>query len=379
MIPPNWPHAHTLTLYPELQEDSLVLFRYHEPSQTLFIATTDYNTGTLKLYRINTTTGDCHAFHTLTSGKREANWVALYLSRDGHTLISVLNDTNSHSMEGGSRILVWEQEQLVFEHYDPPKKIRYSDINQTHMFFGVLHPDDHHFFFWCYGDHKLRVLHLPSREFVHIQQIDGVYAMNLSPQGDRLVLGRGLGQVEVLKLPSFKRVSVHKHKIGYYWWNALGVAVSADGNTVVSFNAEDRDNYVDGELKVNDYNSHLIQWTQTDNSTWTLRDAKNFRSREDTVKTDNAFDFKVIGNKIYFAGLMQSGNLFWMQFPECKTRIFQVGLYFDADLHFSEDATVVYCGNQIDELHSIRVLDKSPLTTDTVYPLEFPDAGEGEG
>lgn len=341
---------------PDFADDFTDIWRYHPASQTLYLANSNNTEKVLKLYRIRLVEARVELLHSVPYIKQSPRWNTLHMSEDGQYLVASFNEAE-HPQGGANQMFVIDEGKVVMEYVDPPIKLRYTDHGELDMFFGVMHPDNLHYIFWSYGEQRLCMVHLPTGQTVKKRRIDTVSAINVSPRGDMLVIGTGLNDLEVLSFPGLRRLATMDHFFGYYDWGDIGVGINQSGDTVVSFSGKYRSNYMDINVEVADRDSHLVMWRKDEEGNWKAQDAHHFKEGPEDMSAGDSFEFKSIGENIYFIGALDDVGILWMEFPSLKKRIYPAKYFFQSSLFFNADASVIYYGGAYGLLREIPVLD----------------------
>ncbi len=361
----------TPTDFHSLESEDVHLFRYSQAHQVLILATYNEVEELMKVYRIALDTSNVTLLYAQTAPEWRFRWIYLALSTDGQMVAAAIR-SGSDYVGGGTKYLVWEQNELRFQDEDPEIKLRYSDHNATHQFFAVMHPDNQHAFYWMYGTQTLKVIHLKSGAVVKKKQFPSVYAMGISEKGDQLLLSVQNGTFMSYTLPDLEAVFSLDHEIGYDWWGPMGLGINAAGDVAICFDGKDRTGYMDINHQVSDRDSHLVMWQKDAKGRWQTVDAFHFRKGTYDIDAGDPFAIKSIGPNIYFAGLVDSKNIFWMEFPSKKDLLIEAGLGYGDKVHFSEDGSEVWVGNSIHNLRGFEV-PLSPVTERAaVMELHYP-------
>jgi Leucine-rich repeat (LRR) protein len=349
----------TPTDFQSLESEDVHLFRYSQAHQVLILATYNEVEELMKVYRIALDTSNVTLLYSQVAREWRFRWVYLELSTDGQIVAAAIR--SGTYVGGGTKYLVWEQNELRFQDENPEMKLRYSDHNETHQFFATMHPDNQHAFYWMYGTQTLKVIHLKSGKVVKKKQFPSVYAMGISEKGDQLLLSVQNGTFMSYRLPDLEADLGLDHEIGYDWWGPMGLGINAAGDVAICFEGKDRTGYFDMNHQVADRDSHLVMWQKDSKGKWQTEDAFHFRKGTYDIDADCAFAIKSIGPNIYFAGLVDEKNIFWMELPSKRHLLIEAGLGYGDKLHFSEDGSEVWVGNSIYNLRGFEV-PISPVT-----------------
>ncbi|MBK9450866.1 MAG: hypothetical protein IPN95_15950 [Bacteroidetes bacterium] len=359
----------TPTDFHSLESEDVHLYRYSQVHQLLILATYNEVEELMKVYRIALDTSNVTLLYAQAAPEWRFRWVYLELTYDGQMVAAAIR-SGSDYVGGGTKYLVWEENELRYQDEDPEMKLRYSDHNATHQFFATLHPDNQHAFYWMYGTQTLKVIHLKSGTVVKKKQFPSVYAMGISEKGDQLLLSVQNGTFMSYTLPDLEAVFSLDHEIGYDWWGPMGLGINAAGDVAICFEGKDRTGYMDINHQVSDRDSHLVMWQKDGMGRWQTVDAFHFRKGTYDIDADwSAFAIKSIGPNIYFAGLVDSKNIFWMEFPSKKHLLIEAGLGYGDKVHFSEDGSEIWVGNSIYDLRGFEV--PLPNVTDRVEVMKL--------
>jgi hypothetical protein len=307
----------TPTDFQSLESEDVHLYRYSQAHQLLILATYNEVEELMKVYRIALDTSNVTLLYSQVAPEWRFRWVYLELSTDGQIVAAAIR--SGTYVGGGTKYLVWEQNELRFQDEDPEMKLRYSDHNETHQFFATLHPDNQHAFYWMYGTQTLKVIHLKSGKVVKKKQFPSVYAMGISEKGDQLLLSVQNGTFMSYRLPDLEADLGLDHEIGYDWWGPMGLGINAAGDVAICFEGKDRTGYFDMNHQVADRDSHLVMWQKDSKGKWQTVDAFHFRKGTYDIDADCAFAIKSIGPNIYFAGLVDEQEHFLDGAPVQKT------------------------------------------------------------
>lgn len=363
---------------PELEEEELHQFRYCSQTQELFLATCHEIERELRIYRFTPNPENRGIIFRLSLEQDFQRWNHLELSADGKYLVgTIFHQENGKG--GGTRIIVLEGENPILDFRDPIVNLRYSDHTPLDQYHQLLHPDSKHLFTWTYADQMLRVIHLPSRNTVFRKGIKNLYAMNLNPQGDKLIIGKGLTTVEILSLPELKPCfdAPITHRFGYYYWADLGFALNQKGDLMVGLAAKERSSYVDIQVEVKDRDSRLVVWRKKGKgkkAKWVAEEGYRFKKdSENDFQAGAPFAFKAFHEKIWFAGVTEKNRVFWMEFPSGRTAYLGSCSTYNGCLFFSQDGSTLYTGEDIYGLNSFDL--DSFRETEPLQPfqLEFPE------
>jgi Leucine-rich repeat (LRR) protein len=361
----------TPTDFHSLESEDVHLYRYSQVHQVLILATYNEVEELMKVYRITLDTSNVTLLYSQAAPEWRFRWVYLALSTDGQMVAAAIR-SGSDYVGGGTKYLVWEENELRFQDEDPEMKLRYSDQNETHQFFAAMHPDNQHSFYWMYGTQTLKVVHLKSGAVLKKKQFPSVYAMGISEKGDQLLLSVQNGTFMSYNLPDLEAEFSLDHEIGYDWWGPMGLGINAAGDVAICFEGKDRTGYFDMNYQVADRDSHLVMWQKDAKGRWQTVDAFHFRKGTFDIDAGDPFAIKSIGPNIYFAGLVDSKNIFWMEFPSKKHLLIEAGLGYGDKVHFSADGSEIWVGNSIHNLRGFEV-PVSPVTDRAeVMKLHYP-------
>lgn len=369
---PIYDSSHPLH-HPEFGTGYPSLWHYHAGTNTIFLANSNGSEKQFKLFRLRLTEEVTDLLYSIPQKEDYANWNTLHVSADGKHLVASFHESE-YDHGAGNRVVAVSEGKVVMDYYDPPIKLRFSDQGDLDMFFGAMHPDNLHYFFWSYGEQMLRVVHLPTGQTVIKRGLEDMKSLNFSPKGDKLIFGNGYSGHEVLSLPDFEPVDNMLHVFGYYDWSDMGAAINARGDLAVSFAGKDRSSYIDIQTQVDDWDSHLVMFRKGENGEWESVDAHHFKEGPEDMVANYSFDFKSVGDNIYFVGALEEGDILWMEFPSMKKVIYPTDLSYDTTVFFSEDATTVYYGGAFDGTNEIQVMEPYVGKPVEVVSLNFPVA-----
>lgn len=359
-----------------LIEEVALLYRYHEASGTLVMATTNEEGDVLKLYRAVIPEQRITLLFSEQVEPWRERWRWMDMSPDGRVVAVAMNRA-PRGMGGGVQYMIWEEETLRYEERDAEIKLRYSEDDPNEQFFAVLHPDGAHAFHWMYGSQMLKLVHVPTGEVRMSRQLSTVYAMGISECGDRLLLSLRNSTFLSYRLPEMEPELSLTHSIGYDWWGPMGLGINHGGDVAMCFEGKDRNSYVDINHQVSDWDSHVVMWRKRADGTWRTEDAFHFTGDLKKLTADDPFAIKAVGPNLYFAAIVDYRNVFWLELPSGRHEVHALESGPGQQLAFGEDGSVLYLGGSTGEVRRLRFPVEPVEDRPAVVPLVLEEVGAG--
>ncbi|MFN8398340.1 MAG: hypothetical protein U0176_27270, partial [Bacteroidia bacterium] len=351
-----------------LRESDVMLYRYHEGSGTMVLATEGQEDETIRLFRYVIPENRVTLLWSQKLENWNGRWRWMEMSPDGRT-VAVARGGSDYGKAGGVHCMIWEEEEMRYEEVDDLIDRRYSNHEAIDMFYAALHPDGIHAFHWMYASEMLKIVHVPTGKVVKQKRISDVDAIGVSENGDRLLIAPFGGEVLSYSIPELEVEFGLAHEIGYYWWGSSGVARNRSGTVLMTFEGKYRSSYVDINFEVADHDSHLVMWTRDAKGRWQVEDAFHFQGDLKELCADDPFAIKAVGENVYFAAAINSKQLFWMELPSRRYEVHDVQWLDGRQLAFNEDGSLLYWGSSVLEMTGIRMPVVVPAEPMAVVPL----------